>query len=149
MQEVTILQGSYRNEPIIDVRCKLISPLKYGAKGWFGNFDIPDKGTIRVRLADENQITYHSDFVSQLPILSVVEDTGETDEEIIVRIEDRFSILHEITAGAAVGDIRSLIVSGAPGIGKSAGITRCSTRTARASGNITTRRICRGALEQA
>jgi predicted AAA+ superfamily ATPase len=46
----------------------------------------------------------------------------ETDEEVMTRIRDRFEILHEMTKAAANGDIRAMIVSGPPGVGKSFGV---------------------------
>ena len=118
-QDVTIVHGTYRNRPIQSIRCQLLRPIKLGARGWFGNFDVPDLGVIRVQLKNESSIEYHG---STHP---ASEQEQETDEQIIERIEDRFAILEEITAGVAAGEIRSLIVSGAPGIGKSAGITNC------------------------
>mgnify|MGYP003346433638 CR=1 FL=1 len=43
----------------------------------------------------------------------------ETDQQISERISDRFEILEELTNAAIAGDIRSLIVSGPAGLGKS------------------------------
>ena len=43
----------------------------------------------------------------------------ETDESILSRIHERFSILEEVIAGAIAGDIRSVIISGPAGVGKS------------------------------
>jgi replicative DNA helicase len=117
MQEVTILKGSYRNKPINDVKCKLLRPIKMGAKGWFGNFEIESLGVVRVQIPSETMIQYH-ESIDKTP------QEQETDEQIIARIEDRFAILDEVTNGVADGEFRSLIVSGAPGIGKSAGISK-------------------------
>lgn len=46
----------------------------------------------------------------------------ETDEEVIARIRKRFNILHSMTKAATNGDIRAMIVSGPPGVGKSHGV---------------------------
>jgi hypothetical protein len=46
----------------------------------------------------------------------------ETDEEVIERIRQRFDILDEMTKAATTGDIRAMIVSGPPGVGKSYGV---------------------------
>lgn len=48
----------------------------------------------------------------------------ETDEEIVNRISQRFEILNELTEGATVGIVRSLIVSGAGGVGKTYTVER-------------------------
>lgn len=47
------------------------------------------------------------------------EDSRETDDQIREKLSDRFSVLEELTDNAVQGDIRSLIVSGPPGLGKS------------------------------
>ena len=46
----------------------------------------------------------------------------ETEEEAMTRIRDRFEILTEMTKAATAGDIRAMIVSGPPGVGKSFGV---------------------------
>lgn len=45
--------------------------------------------------------------------------SNETDEEIDARISERFEILNILTEACMVGNSRSLIVSGPPGLGKS------------------------------
>ena len=46
----------------------------------------------------------------------------ETDEQIIERLQERFSILNEMTKAVKKGDVRAMIVSGPPGVGKSYGV---------------------------
>lgn len=46
----------------------------------------------------------------------------ETDEEAIARIRERFEILTDMTKATTTGDIRAMIVSGPPGVGKSYGV---------------------------
>ena len=46
----------------------------------------------------------------------------ETDEEILQRLGERFEILDEMTKAVRQGDIRAMIVSGPPGVGKSYGV---------------------------
>jgi len=46
----------------------------------------------------------------------------ETDEEIIERLGERFEILTEMTKAVKTGDVRAMIVSGPPGVGKSFGV---------------------------
>jgi hypothetical protein len=47
---------------------------------------------------------------------------AETDEQAMDRIRERFDILHEMTKATITGDIRAMIVSGPPGVGKSFGV---------------------------
>jgi hypothetical protein len=53
--------------------------------------------------------------------MTVVRETvqTETDSEIQERISDRFEILEDLTIGSTTGQVRSLIVSGPAGLGKS------------------------------
>jgi len=46
----------------------------------------------------------------------------ETDEDIIARLSERFQILTEMTKAVKSGDVRAMIVSGPPGVGKSFGV---------------------------
>lgn len=46
----------------------------------------------------------------------------ETDAEIIERLRERFEILTEMTKAVKSGDVRAMIVSGPPGVGKSFGV---------------------------
>ena len=49
---------------------------------------------------------------------------NETDEEIMQRLADRFEILEEMTRAVKKGDVRSMIVTGPPGVGKSFGVEK-------------------------
>ena len=46
----------------------------------------------------------------------------ETDEQIISRLRERFEILDAMTHAVKKGDVRAMIVSGPPGVGKSFGV---------------------------
>ncbi len=46
----------------------------------------------------------------------------ETDQQILERLAERFSILTEMTQAVKRGDITAMIISGPPGVGKSYGV---------------------------
>lgn len=46
----------------------------------------------------------------------------ETDEQIVDRLRTRFTILEDMTKAVKKGDVRAMIVSGPPGVGKSFGV---------------------------
>ena len=48
----------------------------------------------------------------------------ESDAEIIERMRERFDILEDMTRAVKKGEVRAMIVSGAPGVGKSFGVER-------------------------
>jgi len=119
MQDVIIKHGWYRGDEIINLPCKLNSPIKFGARGWYGNFSAPGQGSRRIHIDDENALEYIGTIK-----LNGTDEAEETEEQIIERIKERFEIFKYSVTGIASGDIRSLIVAGAPGIGKTETITR-------------------------
>ena len=48
----------------------------------------------------------------------------ETDEETIERLRERFEMLEDMTRATKKGDVRAMIVSGPPGVGKSFGVEK-------------------------
>lgn len=63
----------------------------------------------------------HSSTIRTRPVVPTV---YETDEQIIERMATKFSILEDMTRAVKKGDIRSMIVSGPPGVGKSFGVEK-------------------------
>lgn len=61
-------------------------------------------------------------------VLSLEQETPaqskETDAEIIERLRERFDILDDMTRAVKSGKVRAMIVSGAPGVGKSFGVEK-------------------------
>ena len=49
---------------------------------------------------------------------------NETDEEIMERLAGRFEILEDMTRACKKGDVRAMIVTGPPGVGKSFGVEK-------------------------
>ena len=54
--------------------------------------------------------------------LAVEKNLTESDEEIIERLRQRFEILDDMTRAVKKGDVRAMIVTGPPGVGKSFGV---------------------------
>ena len=66
---------------------------------------------------------------SKAETLSLEQDTvnkvlNETDEEIMTRLSQRFDILEDMTRAVKKGDVRAMIVTGPPGVGKSFGVEK-------------------------
>jgi hypothetical protein len=118
MQEVTILQGYYRGKELTEINCQLNGIIKQGARGWFGHFNIPGQGMIRVQLPTEKSVIYKNINLTDH------EGEGETEDQIIKRIKERFSIFKFAVEGVATDSIRALIVAGAAGIGKTEMVMR-------------------------
>ena len=123
---IRVKQGSYRNKTVAGQVFELVEQYKTGAKGGFVTVKNGDKfpgfpDNIRVAVTSPSDYEFVTgDTVSeQLPAEAVI---LESDEEAITRIRERFEILTEMTKAATNGDIRAMIVSGPPGVGKSYGV---------------------------
>src|SRR5208337_1181006 len=57
-----------------------------------------------------------------------VPQTTETDDEIKARIRERFEVIEMMTIGAVTGEIKSMVVSGPGGTGKSWTVESCLRR---------------------
>ena len=59
--------------------------------------------------------------LEQEPVAKVL---TETDDEIMTRLANRFEILDDMTRAVKAGKVRSMIVTGPPGVGKSFGVEK-------------------------
>ena len=126
MSQATILvrSGTYRNKSVANMAFELVEQYKKTANGGHvtvkNNNTFPDcPDTIRIKVdgvASYEFVTGNADYA---PTAAV---TAESDEQVIERIRERFDILTEMTKAATNGDIRAMIVSGPPGVGKSFGV---------------------------
>ncbi len=125
---IRIRKGTYRNQAVKGQVFELVEQYKRTATGGFvtvrngDNFPgFPD--TIRVKVAgvDAYEFVSGEDAVAE-PKVEPVSDVNESDSDAMARIRERFEILTEMTKAAANGDIRAMIVSGPPGVGKSFGV---------------------------
>jgi len=79
---------------------------------------------------------------------SVSSPAAETDAQIIERLRDRFNMLGEMTKAVRKGDVRAMIVSGPPGVGKSHGVEEVLERykTMEQLGAPKTHEVIKGAM---
>lgn len=73
-------------------------------------------------LAALKQIETETRSLAQDPVEKDL--SRETDEEIMARLGQRFEILEDMTRAVKKGDVRSMIVTGPPGVGKSFGVEK-------------------------
>jgi hypothetical protein len=82
--------------------------------------DVPNPSAIEVLETGRKSVpTQVSSFI---PAVQEPEVPAESDEDAMNRIATRFSILNKMSSACIGGDIRALIVSGPPGVGKSFGV---------------------------
>jgi predicted AAA+ superfamily ATPase len=74
---------------------------------------------VRIKVSDLTEVEFLDGDAA--PVTAAV---AETDQEAMDRIATRFEILDEMSAACIKGDIRAMIVSGPPGVGKSFGVEK-------------------------
>ena len=121
---VKIKNGTYRNQTITDEVFPLVKQFQLGSKGGFITVDGTGrfgKDKIRVTIATpaEYELVDATEYTGEVPVVGVDTHAKQTDEERIAEIGERFEILDSMTKAVLNGDIRAMIVSGPPGVGKS------------------------------
>lgn len=128
MSAIRVVNGTYRNKSVRNQEFVLVSGFQSGARGNYvtvrNNGTFPNcPETIRISVDNISDIEYTNGMPAEnvikfeKPVAPV-----ETDEQAMDRIRERFEILHEMTKATVSGDIRAMIVSGPPGVGKSFGV---------------------------
>ena len=126
---IRIKAGAYRHFDVSGKVFQLVEQYKQGANGGFvtvknGNNFPGFPEDIRVKV--DSMTAYEfvpDDEASQFVTFTAPESaTAQSDETRMAEIAERFEILHDMTKAATAGDIRAMIVSGPPGVGKSFGV---------------------------
>ena len=99
----------------------LVDGYKVGTQGGYITVDgsavngFPDRN-IKIKVSDANCFEDN--------VKAKVTKREETDEETIDRLRERFEMLEDMTKATKRGDVRAMIVSGPPGVGKSHGVEK-------------------------
>jgi len=128
-QTITVKYGEYRNQPIVNQSFELVKGYAEGKRGGFitvkndGKFPQVQIANVKIKVNNINDITWGTDKpVMANANLELAPVVTETDEEAMDRIKTRFNILDDMAKATIAGDIRAMIVSGPPGVGKSYGV---------------------------
>jgi hypothetical protein len=128
MSTIRILSGSYRKQAVVNTEFTLVKGFQTSKKGSYvtvkndGQFaiNIPE---VKVLVDNINQIEFlNGDSVTENTVKFAKEVVKETETEAMDRIAARFEVLDEMSRACINGDIRAMIVSGPPGVGKSYGV---------------------------
>jgi hypothetical protein len=130
---IEIKEGSYKirgnDVSVAGLKFPVIEHFKEGKNGNYVTVDggaqpgFPER-SIRIRIEkpqDYEIVDSNFDSVKQEALKKQVKN-DESDEQIMDRIGKRFKILDDMTRAAKEGDIKAMIVSGPPGVGKSYGV---------------------------
>jgi hypothetical protein len=129
MSTIIVRNGKYRGHRVINQTFELVKGFQTGTKGGFvtvksaGAFG-PEFDVVRIRVDNIHDIQYTTNMMTDNTIQfeKAAPVQHETDEEAMNRIRERFDILQEMSKACVRGDIRAMIVSGPPGVGKSYGV---------------------------
>lgn len=126
MTLIRLTEGTYKirgaDVELAGMEFPLVKDYKVGAQGGYITVD----GTTVPGFPDRNIKIK----VSTPDCYEVVEEgkaapvRQETDEETVERLRERFQMLEDMTRAAKKGDVRAMIVSGPPGVGKSHGVEK-------------------------
>ena len=126
MTQIRILKGTYKirgkDVELSGMVFPMTEAFKVGANGGYVTVDgsaiagFPDRNIkIAVETADDYEMAGNTAKTSK---------RTETDEETIERMRERFEMLEDMTKATKKGDVRAMIVSGPPGVGKSHGVEK-------------------------
>ena len=126
MKKIKIISGTYKirgkDVDLAGMVFPMTEAFKVGAKGGYVTVDgksiagFPDRN---IKIACDGEHAYEA--VDASTKTSVRE---ETDEETVDRLRERFEMLEDMTKATKKGDVRAMIVSGPPGVGKSHGVEK-------------------------
>ena len=121
MANVLIKSGTYRNAPIVNMSFPLVKDYQEGAKGGYVTVDGTALGRDRIRITVD-PTEYEIDGEVNTPIVAA--KVEESDEAVMERIGERFDIMDSMTQAVVDGVVRSMIVVGPPGVGKSFNVVK-------------------------
>ena len=126
MKKIKIISGTFKirgkDVDLAGMVFPMTEAFKVGAKGGYVTVDgksiagFPDRN---IKIACDGEHAYEA--VDASTKTSVRE---ETDEETVDRLRERFEMLEDMTKATKKGDVRAMIVSGPPGVGKSHGVEK-------------------------
>jgi hypothetical protein len=150
MTNIKIQNGSYKirgkDTDMSGLVFPLVEEFKVGASGGYVTVDgaavngFPDRNIkIKVSSADDYEVVGEG-------VATTVRE--ESDAEIVERIRERFDMLKDMTKAVKKGNVRAMIVSGPPGVGKSHGVEEVLDRyaTMETLGAGKTHEVIKGAM---
>jgi hypothetical protein len=126
--KVKVFNGRYGKKTVNGVTFEALGNPAIGKDGYYISVK-PNKSVgnlacdrIRIKIDSPNDVKHLEKTISVAEL--EVKESKETDEQIIKRITERFDILTEMTKASIATDVKAMIVSGPPGIGKSYGVEK-------------------------
>ena len=150
MTNIRIVEGTYKirgkDTDVSGLVFPMVEEFKVGAAGGYVTVDgtavngFPDRN-IKIKVPGPEGYEQVGEHVKASKL-------EESDAEIVERIRERFDMLKDMTKAVKKGDVRAMIVSGPPGVGKSHGVEEVLERyqTLQTLGAQKTHEVIKGAM---
>ena len=150
MTNVKILEGNFKlrgkDVDMAGMVLPMVEGYKVGVRGGYVTVDgtavpgFPDRN-IKIMVPGADSVATTEDSVAAA-------GREESDAETVERIRERFDMLSDMTKAVKKGDVRAMIVSGPPGVGKSHGVEQVLERyqTLETLGGTKTFEVIKGAM---
>ena len=155
MSTINVKYGTYRNNPVVDQQFTLVKGFTEGKRGGFitvkneGQFPHFNIAKVKIQLNNINDVSWGGAPIMGDSTIAYQPAVVESDEDAMNRIKIRFDILDDMARATIGGDIRAMIVSGPPGVGKSFGVEQQMEKASlfdQLSGNQTRYEVVKGAM---
>ena len=149
MKNIRILEGTYKirgkDVELSGMIFPLVEEFKVGARGGYVTVDgsaVAGFPARNIKIMCDGPDAYEPAGNAKIATVE------ESDEEVIERIRERFDMLKDMTKAVKKGDVRAMIVSGPPGVGKSHGVEEVLDRykTVEALGGSNKYTVVKGAM---
>ena len=134
MSQIRIRSGSYRNFDAAGKTFELVKQYQPSGNPNVGGYvtvkndgvfaGMPEVIRIKVSAFTDYEFVGEDAAPAVSEVVAQVNALVQTDEERMAEIAERFDILNDMSKACIAGDIRAMIVSGPPGVGKSYTVER-------------------------
>lgn len=139
MSYVLVKSGEYRNRTVKNTVFPVIKNFQFGANGGYITVDGSsvfgaEFSKVRIKTTQDQldfvgQDVFNKQENVKVEVAASNKFTPEDDAKRIAEIGERFEILDQMTKALVKSDIRALIVTGPPGVGKSYGVEEELTKS--------------------
>jgi len=125
---IYVLEGTYRKTSVENQTFQLVKGYQPHPHKEGGFITVKIEDLAKYPGATKNQIRINVENENQLRDSAPEQPKEESDAETVERMRQRFDILTDMTKATKRGDVRAMIVSGPPGVGKSFGVEQLLDR---------------------
>jgi DNA replication protein DnaC len=125
---IYVLEGTYRKTSVENQTFQLVKGYQPHPHKEGGFITVKIEDLEKYPGATKKQIRINLESENKLRDKAPEQAKAESDSETVERMRKRFTILDSMTKACKKGDVRAMIVSGPPGVGKSHGVEQVLDR---------------------